>query len=109
MVFFILSKLQHQNIADAFKVETRSFLKGIDVNRIPRTAAEVEEEADVSSPNSTISSISGKRSERDLSVNGQDGERASSRGMSDDEDGDNSQKKLRLSKDQSAILEESFM
>ncbi|KAL4565691.1 hypothetical protein LXL04_029794 [Taraxacum kok-saghyz] len=97
-----------RNIADAFKVETRSFLKGIDVNRIPPTAAEVEEEAGVSSPNSTISSISGKRSERDLPVNEQDGERASSRGMSDDEDGDNSRKKLRLSKDQSAVLEESF-
>lgn len=97
-----------RNIADAFKVETRSFLKGIDVNRIPPTAAEVEEEAGVSSPNSTISSISGKRSERDLPVNEHDGERDSSRGISDDEDGDNSRKKLRLSKDQSAVLEESF-
>ncbi|KAF5816279.1 putative transcription factor HD-ZIP family [Helianthus annuus] len=94
---------------DAFRVETRSFLKGIDVNRVPATtAAEAEEEAGVSSPNSTISSISGKRSERDVIVNENDGERASSRGISDDEDGDNSRKKLRLSKDQSAVLEESF-
>ncbi|XP_071685942.1 homeobox-leucine zipper protein HAT4-like [Rutidosis leptorrhynchoides] len=97
-----------RNNAEAFKVETRSFLKGIDVNRIPPTAAEAEEEAGVSSPNSTISSISGKRSERDLPVNENDGERASSRGISDDEDGENCRKKLRLSKDQSAVLEESF-
>ncbi|KAI7756070.1 hypothetical protein M8C21_015509 [Ambrosia artemisiifolia] len=97
-----------RNNVDAFRVETRSFLKGIDVNRIPTTAAEAEEEAGVSSPNSTISSISGKRSERDVTVNEHDAERASSRGISDDEDGDNSRKKLRLSKDQSAVLEESF-
>ncbi|KAI7730240.1 hypothetical protein M8C21_023077, partial [Ambrosia artemisiifolia] len=97
-----------RNNVDAFRVETRSFLKGIDVNRIPTTAAEAEEEAGVSSPNSTISSISGKRSERDVTVNENDAERASSRGISDDEDGDNSRKKLRLSKDQSAVLEESF-
>lgn len=97
-----------RNNADAFRGETRSFLKGIDVNRIPATAAEAEEEAGVSSPNSTISSISGKRSERDLPVNENDGERASSRGISDDEDGENCRKKLRLSKDQSAVLEESF-
>ncbi|XP_076881828.1 homeobox-leucine zipper protein HAT4-like [Bidens hawaiensis] len=88
-------------------VETRSFLKGIDVNRIPATAA--EDEAGVSSPNSTVSSISGKRSERDLpAIENDGGDRSSSRGGSDDEDGENSRKKLRLSKDQSAVLEESF-
>ncbi|KAL8210138.1 hypothetical protein R6Q57_006870 [Mikania cordata] len=97
-----------RNIGEPFRLETRSFLKGIDVNRIPPVTAEAEEEAGVSSPNSTISSISGKRSERDLPVNEIDGERSSSRGASDDEDGDNSRKKLRLSKDQSAVLEESF-
>lgn len=88
----------------------KSFLKGIDVNRIPVTATETEEEGGVSSPNSTISSISGKRSERDLdlAIEDLDVERASSRGISDEEDGDNSRKKLRLSKDQSAVLEESF-
>lgn len=88
----------------------KSFLKGIDVNRIPVTATEAEEEGGVSSPNSTISSISGKRSERDLdlAIEDLDVERASSRGISDEEDGDNSRKKLRLSKDQSAVLEESF-
>ncbi|KAM7525510.1 hypothetical protein LguiA_015412 [Lonicera macranthoides] len=92
---------------EACRVETRSFLKGIDVNRLPSTA-DMEEEAGVSSPNSTISSVSGKRSEREPTGDDLDMERACSRGMSDEEDGDNSRKKLRLSKDQSAILEESF-
>ncbi|KAK4486491.1 hypothetical protein RD792_009174 [Penstemon davidsonii] len=87
--------------------ETRSFLKGIDVNRLPCAA---EEEVGVSSPNSTISSISGKRSERenDGGIDELDIERACSRGTSDEEDAENARKKLRLSKDQSAILEESF-
>lgn len=78
------------------------------MNRLPSTA-DCEEEAGVSSPNSTISSISGKRSERD-GINGDEleMERASSRGISDEEDGETSRKKLRLSKDQAAILEESF-
>ncbi|GAB4858076.1 hypothetical protein Ancab_015978 [Ancistrocladus abbreviatus] len=87
--------------------ETRSYLGGIDVNRPPTI---VDEEAGVSSPNSTISSVSGKRSEREVTTNGDDHEmeRDSSRGISDEEDGDASRKKLRLSKDQSATLEESF-
>ncbi|KAA8522195.1 hypothetical protein F0562_012868 [Nyssa sinensis] len=89
------------------RVETRSFLKGIDVNRLPSTF-DCEDEAGVSSPNSTISSVSGKRSDRDVNGDEHEMERASSRGMSDEEDGDPSRKKLRLSKDQSAILEESF-
>ncbi|KAF7810070.1 homeobox-leucine zipper protein HAT4-like [Senna tora] len=93
--------------------ETRPFLlQGIiDVNRLP-SEADCEEEAGVSSPNSTISSvISGKRnSERDHSGDEHDMDRAcSSRGLiSDEEDNETSRKKLRLSKDQSAVLEESF-
>ncbi|CAA2933812.1 homeobox-leucine zipper HAT4 [Olea europaea subsp. europaea] len=88
--------------------ETRTFLKGIDVNRLP-TAADLEEEAGVSSPNSTISSVSGKRSEREpTGIDEHELERDCSRGISDEEDGDGSRKKLRLSKDQSAILEENF-
>ncbi|KAK1305410.1 Homeobox-leucine zipper protein HAT1 [Acorus calamus] len=113
---------------------TRSrFLRGFDVNRAPAPAKttavvdlgeEEEEEVGVSSPNSTVSSVSGgaKRSsaEREGFFGGNDKigvagdenetERASSsRGMSDDEDGgEQSRKKLRLSKDQSAVLEESF-
>lgn len=84
---------------------TAAFLKGIDVNRAP-AAADGEEEAGLSSPNSTVSSVSGsKRSERE----DQETERACSRGISDEEDGgEASRKKLRLTKDQSAILEETF-
>lgn len=93
-------------------------LRGIDVNRAPAAERESEEEAGASSPNSTLSSLSGgKRGERErerepaTSGGGEehDMERASSRGISDEEDGgDGSRKKLRLSKDQSAILEETF-
>lgn len=93
------------------RVETRTFLRGIDVNRPPSATADCEDEAGVSSPNSTVSSVSGKRSEREA-INGDENEneieRACSRGISDEEDGETSRKKLRLSKDQSAILEESF-
>ncbi|XVF52568.1 hypothetical protein PTKIN_Ptkin05aG0028900 [Pterospermum kingtungense] len=93
---------------ESFRAETRSFLRGIDVNRLPSTV-DCEEEAGVSSPNSTISSVSGtKRSEREGNGDELEIERDCSRGVSDEEDGENSRKKLRLSKDQSAILEESF-
>ncbi|CAN4078017.1 unnamed protein product [Withania somnifera] len=91
--------------SDPCRVETRAFLKGIDVNRLP-AMADADEEAGLSSPNSTISSVSGnKRSERE--ANNCDQEHEMERG-SDDEDGETSRKKLRLSKDQSAILEENF-
>ncbi|CAN0908428.1 Homeobox-leucine zipper protein HAT1 [Linum grandiflorum] len=91
----------------------RSFLRGIDVNRIPPTADAHcdEEEAGVSSPNSTVSSVSGKRSERDEPLGSDpDADPGSSgrAGNSDEEDGDTSRKKLRLSKDQSAVLEDNF-
>lgn len=93
--------------SETCRAETRSFLRGIDVNRLPSTA-DCEEEAGVSSPNSTLSSVSGKRSEREAHCEELDIERACSRGISDEEDGETSRKKLRLSKDQSAVLEESF-
>ncbi|KAG4933204.1 hypothetical protein GYH30_047285 [Glycine max] len=94
--------------SDTCRGETRSFLRGIDVNRLP-SAVDTEEETGVSSPNSTVSSVSGKRSERE-EPNGEehDMDRACSRGISDEEDAETARKKLRLSKDQSAILEESF-
>ncbi|RZC48040.1 hypothetical protein C5167_040989 [Papaver somniferum] len=108
-----------QNL-EMYRGETRSFLRGIDVNRMPQktmisTIDNEEEEGGNSSPNSTLSSLSGKRSLRDLeggSEENYDMERACSRGISDEEDGGsdtrNSNKKLRLSKDQSALLEDSF-
>ncbi|CAM8883315.1 unnamed protein product [Rhodiola kirilowii] len=82
--------------------------KGIDVNRLP-TIEDSTDDAGASSPNSTISSLSGKRSEREdnNNNNADHSDRAACSG-SDEEDGDNSRKKLRLSKDQSAILEETF-
>jgi len=88
--------------------EAGSFLRGIDVNRLP-SVVDCEEEAGVSSPNSTVSSVSEKRSERE--ANGEeehDTERGCFRGISDEEEGETCRKKLRLSKDQSIILEESF-
>lgn len=93
--------------SESCRAETRSFLRGIDVNRLPSTV-DCEEEAGVSSPNSTVSSVSGKRSEREPNCDELEIERDCSRGISDEEDGETSRKKLRLSKDQSAILEESF-
>ncbi|KAL6981307.1 hypothetical protein U1Q18_022937 [Sarracenia purpurea var. burkii] len=86
--------------------EARSYLRGIDVNRRPATG-DWEEEVGASSPNSTISSVSGKRSEREEN----EGERrgSSSRGVSDDDDGgDAGRKKLRLSREQTEVLEETF-
>ncbi|XP_055819694.1 homeobox-leucine zipper protein HAT4-like [Solanum dulcamara] len=91
----------------------RTFLKGIDVNIVPTITKEEEEEVGVSSPNSSISSLSGtKRNEREI-INCCEEleleiERQCSRSISDEEDGETSRKKLRLTKDQSAILEESF-
>ncbi|XP_023552456.1 homeobox-leucine zipper protein HAT4 [Cucurbita pepo subsp. pepo] len=86
----------------------RSLLRGIDVNRIPPSTADCEEEAAMSSPNSTVSSVSGKRSERETNGEDLDGDRDCFRGISDEEDGETSRKKLRLTKDQSAVLEDSF-
>lgn len=108
LFLFLLRSLPYFLVCKCFLLgETRPFLRGIDVNRAPSTV-DVEEEAGVSSPNSTLSSISGKRSERDPTGEENEVERACSRGLSDEEDGDGSRKKLRLSKDQSAVLEESF-
>ena len=85
----------------------------IDVNSLPRTV-DCEEEPGVSSPNSTISSTisGGKRSERE-GISEHDEitpDRGYSRGNSDEEEdgGETSRKKLRLSKDQSAFLEGTF-
>ncbi|KAL6641459.1 hypothetical protein ACP70R_019640 [Stipagrostis hirtigluma subsp. patula] len=96
------------------------FLRGIDVNRAPagesrRGSCSEDEEPGASSPNSTLSSLSGKRGAPARSGGGGDHDgdhtpRAGCGGGSDDEDsgGGGSRKKLRLSKDQAAVLEESF-
>lgn len=98
--------------------------RGFDVNRVPSSADndndnDDDDDAVVSSPNSTISSFqmdfaicnatSAVKRERDNNANDNDNEldRACSR-ASDEEDGGTTRKKLRLSKEQSAYLEESF-
>ncbi|XP_022975307.1 homeobox-leucine zipper protein HAT3-like [Cucurbita maxima] len=113
----MINHLRRSSWKDAFQVsdrnvDSRSFLRGIDVNRL-RTAVDGEEENGVSSPNSTVSSISGKRSEREAVGDEAEAERTSCSRGSDDEDGgdgdgDASRKKLRLSKEQSLVLEETF-
>lgn len=83
------------------------------MNQLP-SMVDCEDENGVSSPNSTISSsISGKRSDRSEPNGGEnEAERPSCSRESDEEDGgsggDPSRKKLRLSKDQSLVLEETF-
>ena len=63
------------------------------------------------SPHSAVSSFSGGgrvKRERDLSSEEIEVEKVSSRISDEDEDGPNARKKLRLTKEQSALLEESF-
>ncbi|GMH18734.1 hypothetical protein Nepgr_020575 [Nepenthes gracilis] len=97
--------------------------RGLDVNRLPSPAAVAEEAAEEqSSPNSAGSSFNefsvhkngssygkSKRVELEGHSNGHETEteKATSR-ASDDEENDSTRKKLRLSKEQSAFLEESF-
>lgn len=107
-------QLQNFSRTDAFQTaaarqaEPRTFLGGIDINRTLTVVEcdEEEEEGIVTSPNSTVSSISGKRSEREEN----DGERAASSSMEIEEEGGDaaSRKKLRLSKEQAVVLEETF-
>ncbi|KAK7394549.1 hypothetical protein VNO78_15080 [Psophocarpus tetragonolobus] len=105
--------LNHNNtlFGDLFPLPDRSsdIVRGINVN----SAAECDEENGVSSPNSAVSSVSGgKRGERDYdNAAAAAGERTSCSRGSDDEDGgggDAGRKKLRLTKEQSMVLEETF-
>lgn len=101
-----------------------SFLRGSNVNRTPSAAVVINLEEDVagmSSPKSTVSTVSGNK--RDLAatrgdggVDENDAEKAScshggGSGGSDEEEGgncDGTRKKLRLSKEQALVLEETF-
>ncbi|XP_073154913.1 homeobox-leucine zipper protein HAT4-like isoform X1 [Henckelia pumila] len=101
----------HQTAAAGRPAEPRVFIGGIDINRTLTVVEcdgedEDDEEGMVTSPNSTVSSLSGKRSEREEN----DGERGASSSMEIEEDGGDaaSRKKLRLSKEQAAVLEETF-
>ncbi|KAK7295315.1 hypothetical protein RJT34_18221 [Clitoria ternatea] len=101
--------------ADFFQFPDRSsdVIRGIDVNSAPSTAVpDCDDDNGVSSPNSAVSSVSGgKRSERDDDNAGAVAiERTSCSRGSDDDDGggDMGRKKLRLTKEQSMVLEEMF-
>ncbi|GAA0171419.1 hypothetical protein LIER_25452 [Lithospermum erythrorhizon] len=93
--------------ADAFQTanngneENRAFSRGIDVN-LPTEAKDSDEEVMLSSPNSSASTVSGKRCERE--------DNEAERGISSFEDGSGEgvRKKMRLSKEQAAVLEETF-
>ncbi|CAH2041052.1 unnamed protein product [Thlaspi arvense] len=80
---------------------TRSHFPAIDVNQPSALAPEVE----VSSPNSTLSSVSGKRSER-----GEDDAGAGIRAGDEDESagGEAGRKKLRLTREEATVLEKAF-
>ncbi|EOX91792.1 hypothetical protein QUC31_003290 [Theobroma cacao] len=97
---------------ESYQVVTAS--KKIDVNKggyhhheEPAAAGDLYRQA---SPHSAVSSFSSGRvkRERDLSSEEVEVEKNSSRVSDEDEDGVNARKKLRLTKDQSALLEESF-
>jgi homeobox-leucine zipper protein len=89
------------------------FLRGIDVNRAPagevsrRGSCSEDEEPGASSPNSTLSNLSWKRGAPARS-GGVLTPRAGGGGSDDEDCGSGSRKKLRLTKDQAAVLEESF-
>ncbi|KAI4315110.1 hypothetical protein L6164_027956 [Bauhinia variegata] len=79
----------------------------VDVNKACEDPLELSRQT---SPHSAVSSFSNGRvkRERDLSSEEVEAERVSSRVSDEDEDGTNARKKLRLTKEQSALLEESF-
>lgn len=87
------------------RVDRRRLLTGIDVNKSPK--GDVEDKLGLSSPNSTLLSLSWNK--RSLIREVANGEDVMERSRSEDqEDGDYCRKKLRLSKEQAVILEESF-
>nr|CAB3495255.1 unnamed protein product [Digitaria exilis] len=113
-----LERKQQQQPPSLYGGHEMPFLRGIDVNRAPaagesrRGSCSEDEEPAASSPNSTLSSLSGKRAAATRSGE-LEGDHTPRAGGSDDEDsgaggGGCSRKKLRLSKDQAAVLEESF-
>ncbi|ESW06490.1 hypothetical protein PHAVU_010G052200 [Phaseolus vulgaris] len=96
--------------------EPPPFFFGIDVNLPPPptptpSVVPCEEDNLVSSQNSAVSSISGKRSEREENERGScshGSEDEDGGGFGGEGDGDMSRKKLRLSKEQALVLEETF-
>lgn len=80
--------------------------RGIDVNQIPSTDG--DEEVVVSSPSSIGMKRGREKIQHEFDLERNTTCEMSSRGGSDDEDEGTTRKKLRLSKEQSALLEESF-
>ena len=87
--------------------ETYQVTGKMDMNKVCEEAADLYRQP---SPHSTVSSFSNAsvKRERDLGSEEVEIERLSSRVSDEDEDGSNGRKKLRLTKEQSALLEESF-
>ncbi|XP_015065330.1 homeobox-leucine zipper protein HAT3-like [Solanum pennellii] len=109
----LLPFMHHHQISSGRKDEGGERVRGgIDMNEPARMIIECDDEEDeeedqvlmVSSPNSTVSSVSEKRS-HDREEN--EGERATS-SLEDDGGDAAARKKLRLSKEQAAVLEETF-
>lgn len=112
-MFFFISEGNSDGCSSGQAATTRGF----DVNLLPSTD-EIDDAAAVDSPNSIASSFQmefsiyrGSKRDRESSAapaaNDCEAERASSR-ASDEEENGLTRKKLRLSKEQSAFLEESF-
>lgn len=110
----LLPFMHHHQISSGRNDEGGERVRGeIDMNEPARMILECDNEEEegiedqvimVSSPNSTVSSVSGKRS-HDREEN--EGERATS-SLEDDGGDAAARKKLRLSKEQAAVLEETF-
>lgn len=90
--------------------ETYQVAGKMDMNKVCEEAAPAADLYRQPSPHSTVSSFSNAsvKRERDLGSEEVEIERLSSRVSDEDEDGSNGRKKLRLTKEQSALLEESF-
>ncbi|KAL5067457.1 hypothetical protein RYX36_018344 [Vicia faba] len=87
-------------------------VRELDVNRFPATTEDVDDGASLSSPSSSVSPFPMDFSMRNTNAeyggrNKRENEGEAERVSDDDENG-STRKKLRLSKDQSAFLEESF-
>ncbi|XP_019191481.1 PREDICTED: homeobox-leucine zipper protein HAT4-like [Ipomoea nil] len=86
---------------------------GIDINQ-PVTASEYDDNAMASSPHSTASTVTGKRSEREYETAAEAEAEMATSSMEEDDAGDDAaaaaaaRKKLRLSKEQAAVLEDTF-
>ncbi|KAL5556729.1 hypothetical protein UlMin_038965 [Ulmus minor] len=107
----VATKKSPNNNTSNFEPSLTLGLSGIDVNK---NSCDQEPVVDFyhrqASPHSAVSSFSSGRvkRERDISCEDIEVEKVSSRVSDEDEDGSNARKKLRLTKEQSALLEESF-